>query len=84
MTTPFSLKRCGSFWKKLIPVLVLVQDGQAMVTEGIRLRPGVIVVDVGRPLLNGLDAAPKINAQGEGAKDTLSSGGIFARVNDPL
>jgi len=27
-----------------------------MVTEGIRLRPDVIVVDVGIPLLNGLDA----------------------------
>ena len=34
-----------------------------MVTEGIRLRPDVIVVDVGIPLVNGLDAARKINVQ---------------------
>jgi DNA-binding NarL/FixJ family response regulator len=44
-------------------VVGLVRDGQAMVTEAIRLQPDVIVVDVGMPLLNGLDAARKINVQ---------------------
>ena len=34
-----------------------------MVTEAIRLQPDVIVVDVGTPLLNGIDAARKINVQ---------------------
>ena len=44
-------------------VVGLVRDGQAMVTEAIRLQPDVIIVDVGMPLLNGLDAARKINVQ---------------------
>lgn len=44
-------------------VVGLVRDGHAMVTEAIRLRPDVIVVDVGMPLLNGFDAAQKINVQ---------------------
>ena len=34
-----------------------------MVAEAMRLRPDVIVVDVGMPLLNGLDAARKIEDQ---------------------
>ncbi len=34
-----------------------------MVTEAMRLRPDVIVVDVGMPLLNGLDAAREIKEQ---------------------
>jgi DNA-binding NarL/FixJ family response regulator len=52
-----------AFLEKTHTVVGLVRDGHAMVTEGIRLRPDVIVVDVGMPLLNGLDAARKINAQ---------------------
>jgi DNA-binding NarL/FixJ family response regulator len=51
------------YLEKTHTVVGLVRDGHAMVTEGIRLRPDVIVVDVGMPLLNGLDAARKINAQ---------------------
>ena len=56
------------FLEKTHTVVGLVQDGQAMVTEAIRLRPDVIVVDVGMPLLNGLDAARKINAQAPNIK----------------
>jgi DNA-binding NarL/FixJ family response regulator len=52
-----------AFLEKTHTVLGLVRDGHAMVTEAIRLRPDVIVVDVGMPLLNGLDAAQKINVQ---------------------
>jgi len=44
-------------------VVGLVRDGNAMVAEARRVRPDVIVVDVGMPLLNGLDAARKINLQ---------------------
>jgi DNA-binding NarL/FixJ family response regulator len=51
------------YLEKTHTVLGLVRDGHAMVTEGIRLRPDVIVVDVGMPLLNGLDAARRINVQ---------------------
>ena len=56
------------FLEKTHIVVGLVQDGQAMVTEAIRLRPDVIVVDVGMPLLNGLDAARKINVQAPNIK----------------
>jgi DNA-binding NarL/FixJ family response regulator len=41
----------------------VVMDGRAMVTEAMQLRPDVIVVDVGMPLLNGLDAAREIKEQ---------------------
>jgi DNA-binding NarL/FixJ family response regulator len=51
------------FLERTQTVVGLVRDGHAMVTEGIRLRPDVIVVDVGMPLLNGLDAAREINLQ---------------------
>ena len=51
------------YLEKTHTVVGLVRDGNATVTEAKRLRPDVIVVDVGMPLLNGLDAARKINLQ---------------------
>ena len=52
-----------AYLEKTYTVLGVVLDGRAMVTEAMRLRPDVILVDVGMPLLNGLDAARKINEQ---------------------
>ena len=51
------------YLEKTHTVVGLVLDGHAMVVEATRLRPDVIVVDIGMPLLNGLDAARKINVQ---------------------
>jgi DNA-binding NarL/FixJ family response regulator len=51
------------YLEKSYTVVGLVLDGQAMVAEAMRLRPDVIVVDVGMPLLNGLDAARRIKEQ---------------------
>ena len=51
------------YLEKTYTVVGLVLDGQAMVAEAMRLRPDVIVVDVGMPLLNGLDAARRIKEQ---------------------
>jgi DNA-binding NarL/FixJ family response regulator len=51
------------YLEKTYIVLGVVQDGRAMVAEAMRLRPDVILVDVGMPLLNGLDAARKIKEQ---------------------
>jgi DNA-binding NarL/FixJ family response regulator len=51
------------YLEKTCTVVGLVLDGQAMVAEAMRLRPDVIVVDVGMPLLNGLDAARRIKEQ---------------------
>jgi len=56
------------YLEKTHTVVGLVQNGNAMVTEATRLRPDVIVVDVGMPLLNGLDAARKINLQAPNIK----------------
>ena len=51
------------YLEKTFTVVGVVMDGRAMVTEAMRLRPDVIVVDVGMPLLNGLDAARSIKEQ---------------------
>ena len=51
------------YLEKTYRVVGLVADGRAMVAEAMRLRPDVIVVDVGMPILNGLDAARRIKLQ---------------------
>lgn len=51
------------YLEKSYAVVGVVADGRAMVAEAMRLRPDVIVVDVGMPLLNGLDAARRIREQ---------------------
>jgi DNA-binding NarL/FixJ family response regulator len=51
------------YLEKTFTVVGVVMDGRAMVAEAIRLRPDLIVADVGMPLLNGLDAARKIKEQ---------------------
>ncbi len=44
-------------------VIGAVADGRALIAAAARLKPNVIVVDVGMPLLNGLDAAQRIREQ---------------------
>jgi DNA-binding NarL/FixJ family response regulator len=56
------------YLEKTYTVVGLVLDGRAMVAEAMRLRPDVIVVDVGMPLLNGLDAARRIKVQAPNIK----------------
>jgi DNA-binding NarL/FixJ family response regulator len=51
------------YLEKTYAVVGVVRNGRAMVAEAMRLRPDVIVVDVGMPLLNGLDAARRIKEQ---------------------
>jgi DNA-binding NarL/FixJ family response regulator len=41
-------------------IVGIVSDGRALVDEAIRIKPDLIIVDVGMPLLNGLDAARRI------------------------
>jgi DNA-binding NarL/FixJ family response regulator len=48
------------YLQKFYPAVGVVEDGRALVDEAIRLKPDVLIVDVGMPLLNGLDAAWKI------------------------
>ena len=49
--------------EKTYAVVGVVSDGRAMVAEAARLKPDVIVVDVGMPFLNGLDAARRVRQQ---------------------
>jgi DNA-binding NarL/FixJ family response regulator len=51
------------FLEKSYSVQGVVSDGRAMVEEAIRLRPDLIVVDIGMPVLNGLDAARQLKGQ---------------------
>lgn len=51
------------YLEKTFTIVGVVMDGYAMVAEAMRLRPDVIVADVGMPLLNGLDAARRIKEQ---------------------
>jgi DNA-binding NarL/FixJ family response regulator len=51
------------YLEKMFTVVGVVMEGRALVAEAMRLRPDLIVVDVGMPVLNGLDAARKIKEQ---------------------
>src|SRR4051812_4633465 len=53
----------GAFEKLLEPeceVVGSVCDGQALLEAAARLRPDVAVVDIGMPLLNGIDASRRL------------------------
>jgi len=64
------------YLEKTHTVVGVVQDGRAMVAEAERLRPDVIVVDVGMPVLNGLEAARRIKLRVPGIKF------VFLTMND--
>lgn len=49
--------------EKSYRVVGTVSDGRALVSAAAMLNPDVIVVDIGMPLLNGLDAAQRIRQQ---------------------
>jgi DNA-binding NarL/FixJ family response regulator len=51
-----------AFLERTYPVVGVVADGRALIEAALRFRPEVAVVDVGMPLLNGLDAARRIKA----------------------
>jgi len=51
-----------------LEIVGVVSDGRALVVEAIRLRPEIVIVDVGMPLLNGLDAAHRIKEQASKVK----------------
>jgi len=40
-----------------------VTDGRSLVTEAIRIEPDLVILDIGMPLLNGVDAARRIREQ---------------------
>jgi len=56
---------CAGFQKLLEPefeVVGSVRDGRALLQAAADLKPDVVLVDVGMPLLNGLDAGRELKA----------------------
>lgn len=43
-----------------VEIVGVVSNGHALVDEAIRLKPEIVITDIGMPLLNGLDAARRI------------------------
>src|ERR1700749_2883851 len=48
------------FLSKTHEIVGVVSDGRALVAEATRLKPEIVIADIGMPLLNGLDAARRI------------------------
>lgn len=57
-------------------VIGIVQDGRQLLLDAHRLKPDVIVLDIGMPLLNGLDAAERLTQSLPGTKL------VFLTMND--
>jgi DNA-binding NarL/FixJ family response regulator len=53
---------CKSLLEPEFEVVALVSDGRALLEVGEALHPDVAVVDIGMPLLNGLDAGEQLKA----------------------
>jgi DNA-binding NarL/FixJ family response regulator len=51
------------YLEKSYTVIGIVNEGRSLVSEAVRLRPDAIVLEVGMPMLNGLDAAKRIKQQ---------------------
>src|SRR3954465_9115610 len=54
---------CAGFQKLLEPqyqVVGCVGDGRALLKTAVELKPDVVLVDIGMPLLNGLDAGKEL------------------------
>ena len=49
-----------SYLEKNFEVIGQVADGRALLYEAAKLKPDLVIVDVGMPILNGLDAARRI------------------------
>jgi DNA-binding NarL/FixJ family response regulator len=56
------------FLERTYPVVGVVADGRALIQAALRFTPEVIVVDVGMPVLNGLDAARRIKEDAPNVK----------------
>jgi DNA-binding NarL/FixJ family response regulator len=57
-------------------VVAKVSDGQAVVDEASRLEPDLLVLDIGMPALNGIEAARHLRTDGSHAKI------VFLTVHD--
>jgi DNA-binding NarL/FixJ family response regulator len=53
-------QRLSSLLEHSCDVIGVVENGQQLLSEGPRLKPDVVVLDINMPLLNGLDAAERL------------------------
>lgn len=51
-----------SLLQKQYDVIGIVRDGRELLVEAPKLKPQIIVLDIGMPLLNGLDAAERLKS----------------------
>jgi DNA-binding NarL/FixJ family response regulator len=56
------------FLELTYPVVGIVSDGRKLIEEVSRLKPDVVIVDIGLPLLNGLEAARRIHRNSPSTK----------------
>jgi DNA-binding NarL/FixJ family response regulator len=57
-------------------IVATVSNGQAVLGEAARLEPDLLVLDIGMPLLNGIEAARQLRATGSQARI------VFLTVHD--
>jgi DNA-binding NarL/FixJ family response regulator len=62
------VEACVGLLEPACEVVGIVTDGRALLPQAIALRPDVIVLDIGMPLLNGLDAGRQIKQSMPGVK----------------
>lgn len=62
------LDRIVSILQPHFEVIGAVNDGGALVSEAQRLQPDVIVLDIGMPILTGIEAARELHEAGSRAK----------------
>lgn len=51
---------CKNLLEPEFEVVGIVNDGRALLRAAVELRPDVVIVDIGMPLLNGLDAGEQV------------------------
>lgn len=57
---PLTLEGIRAFLEPYFESVGTVTDGRALVEQALRLKPGLIILDITMPLLNGIDAAAQI------------------------
>ena len=62
------VEACVSLLEPECKVLGIVADGRTLLSTALALRPDVVVLDIGMPLLNGLDAGRQLKQSMPGVK----------------